>query len=91
MFFNDDIRNYTYDDLRNYISKNYGYILTDDELELVISWFKRNKLTITVSNLQDKISSYLATSFPGRTQYLTEDDSSNLNYLYAMLSSNIKK
>ena len=91
MLFNDEVRDPTYDDLRSYILKNYGYRLTDTELDLVIDWFRRNQASIMISNLQEKISSFLLESFPGRTLYLQHDDSSNLNYLYTMLSSNIKK
>ena len=91
MIFNDEDRDPTYDDLRSYILKNYGYSLNDEELDLVINWFTCNRSSITISNLQTKITEFLYRTFPGRTLYLTHDDSSNLNYLYNMLKSNIKK
>ena len=91
IFINDSIRNYTYTDLRIYIFKNYGYRLADDELEIVITWFRRNQSHITVSNLQEEIIQFLSETFPDKDIVLMEDDSSNLAYLYAMLKSNISK
>ena len=91
MFINDEMREPTYDDLRHYIFKNYGYSLTDDELELVIKWFERNRSVLTVQNIDGKIRHFLYDTFPNRILTITHDDSSNIDYLYAMLSSNIKK
>ena len=46
-------------ELKSYIFRNYGYKLTDEELELLINWYASNEYKLDEDNLNDEVLGYL--------------------------------
>ena len=66
-------------ELKSYIFRNYGYKLTDEELELLINWYA------------SKVLGFLVKTFPDKDVVLLEDDSSNITYPLALLKKATEK
>lgn len=74
-----------------YIFKKYGYKLTIEELNIVIKWYENNEENILdEDDLDNKLRDFLYKSFPNKTLFLNEEDTSNMNYLLTMLKKNKK-
>lgn len=65
-------------ELKSYIFRNYGYKLTDEELELLINWYASNEYKLDEDNLNDEVLGFLVKTFPDKDVVLLEDDSSNI-------------
>jgi len=46
-------------ELKSYIFRNYGYKLTDEELELLINWYASNEYKLDEDNLNDEVLGFL--------------------------------
>ena len=74
------------DKIATYIFKKYGYLLTSQELQVVINWYNANKSTLTTeATLDAKLRAFLAQAFPNHEKHLFAEDTSNMNYLLMML------
>ena len=78
-------------ELKSYIFRNYGYKLTDEELELLINWYASNEYKLDEDNLNDEVLGFLVKTFPDKDVVLLEDDSSNITYLLALLKKATEK
>ena len=78
-------------ELKSYIFRNYGYQLTDEELELLINWYASNEYKLDEDNLNDEVLGFLVKTFSDKDVVLLEDDSSNITYLLALLKKATEK
>ena len=76
------------EDIALYIFDKYGYKLTIKELNIVIQWYEDNEENILdEADLDNKLRDFLYKSFPNKTLFLKEEDTSNMNYLLTMLKN----
>ena len=78
-------------ELKSYIFRNYGYKLTDEELELLINWYASNEYKLDEDKLNDEVLGFLVKTFHDKDVVLLEDDSSNITYLLALLKKATEK
>ena len=78
-------------ELKSYIFRNYGYKLTDEEIELLINWYASNEYKLDEDNLNDVVVGFWVKTFHDMDVVLLEDDSSNITYLLALLKKATEK
>lgn len=79
-------------EIKGYILKKYGLLLSDVELQEYIDWLELNHSACQSEADIDKITkNYLYSKYEGRELHLYEEDTSNMLYLLQLLKSKGKK
>lgn len=77
-------------DIKSCVYRNYGYKLTDDELQKLIDWYQEVGKYKERNELFSAIKAFLAETFPEKTVYIKEEDTSDITVLLSALNDAIK-
>lgn len=79
-------------DLGNFIFKKFGLILSEEELNELLKWYKNNSEQFTNEEVTErKVKQYLYEKYKGRKRIICEEDLSSLKNLLALLSKAAKE
>ena len=79
-------------DLGNFIFKKFGLILSEEELNELINWYKNNSEQFTNEEVTErKVKQYLYEKYKGRKRIICDEDLSSLKNLLALLSKASKE
>lgn len=77
------------EELQLIIAKTFGVALNPSEMKQLIEWYTENQVT-SKNELREVLTKYLFENFNGRPRRLFEEDTSNLEYLLALLNQKNK-
>lgn len=79
------------DNLKDFLFRKYGLVLSDSEIEEILVWFRENEESLDKDNVDGLLLEHIHKVYPNKKIRLYEDDSSNLNYLLLLLKKTTKK
>ena len=79
------------DNLKDFLFRKYGLVLSDKELEEILVWFRENEESIDKDNVNGLLLEHIQRVYPNKKIRFLEDDSSNLDYLLLLLKKTTRK
>ena len=79
------------DNLKDFLFRKYGLVLSDTELAEILVWFRENEESLDKDNVDGLLLEHIQEIYPEKKISFFEDDSSNLNYLLLLLKKTTKK
>ena len=74
-----------------YIAKKYGIMLTEEEAQIVLQWYKRNASRLTSEDIMDvAVREFLFKTFKNKKFHVFAEDTSDMKYLLSLLKENNK-
>lgn len=76
-------------EIKLYILKRYGILLTDEQIKQVITWYNKNVNNLSNGTVLDvELRMFLMKEFKGTLKHVFNQDNSNVEYLLTLLKSN---